>query len=659
MSINQLKEFNENEKNQALQDFNDRLADNQNILEQNKEELRQRVNNLIEPIGTEVLRLSGERLLKKYGLKNYYDAIRKGDTDGFIKQATSDVNSKVQQIVSDKADPYLKSLGLNDQQISNFKNGEFDKLGDTALNTVVKKANDVENALDTRNALSNTGFKPEEIDAVMNSNVGKVLTDKAEAFRQRIPSLMDKYRNGLNNEGQKQFEQLTNSENPTVDNIGDHEAIIDALLQNPNLREAQGLVGGGRPTDVPFFSVPDLIKQHEWTIGAQTGGAEKEPSLSLEQIEAREKIQFGEDLARAERDRQSGLLRPIPEDITGGLPAVDFRQQAGNMTRKEFFRQQGRPDPALSKSDRGGAKLEPKQEPLSNPNVIDGSYNRGSYKIPSKAQAPDAPPQEQPTAGPQSQVEDPFPISEEDLAAGRPALEAFRRQFPPPPPKAEQTETTSGVQTAGTDISEGLGGLALAKQGRNLFRKIKNRGSSKQEQEPEEPPEQPEPPSEDAETSIGDEPPAPQPEAPQPEAPAPEPEAPAPEPEAPKPEPAEEPKPVEDTAQTAEKEATTEAEATEDVSEAGRIGEIGDATAENAAKLSAEGAGQIFTDAGLAEAGSEGFLNPIMDGVGLVTGIAGLLMGSGLFNKKPPAPPKPPPIQDVSVVAGATGEGQI
>ena len=60
MSINQLKEFNENEKNQALQDFNDRLADNQNILEQNKEELRQRVNNLIEPIGTEVLRLSGE-----------------------------------------------------------------------------------------------------------------------------------------------------------------------------------------------------------------------------------------------------------------------------------------------------------------------------------------------------------------------------------------------------------------------------------------------------------------------------------------------------------------------------------------------------------------------------------------------------------------------
>ena len=263
-NFNQLKEFNENEKNQALQDFNDRLEDNQNILEQNKEELRQRVNNLIDPIGAEVLRLSGERLLKKYGLKNYYDAIRKGDAEGFIKQATSDTNNKIQQIVSDKADPYLKSLGLNNEQISNFKNGEFDKLGDSVTSNIFKKANDVQDNLDVRNVLSNNQLKPEEIDSVMNSDVGKLLTDKAAQFRQRIPSLMDKYRNGLNNEGQKQFEQLTNSENPTVDNIGDHEAIIDALLQNPNLRQAQGLVGGGRPTDAPFFSVPDLVKKYEW-----------------------------------------------------------------------------------------------------------------------------------------------------------------------------------------------------------------------------------------------------------------------------------------------------------------------------------------------------------------------------------------------------------
>ena len=645
MSLNQLKEFNEQQKNAAIQDFNDRLQDNQNILEQNKEELRQRVNNLIDPIGAEVLRLSGERLLKKYGLKNYYDAIRKGDTDGFVKQATNDAQNKISQIVSDKADPYLKSLGLNNEQISNFKNGQFDKLGDTALNTVINKANDVENNLDVRNALANNNLKPDEIDAVMDSDLKPLLTNKAEQFDLRLPFVKDKYLNGLNNQGQAEFGRLTNNENPTIDNIGNHDEILDNLLANPNFREAQGLVGGGRPADVPFFSVPDLIKQHEW----KTGGAEKETGLTDEQRQQFEKAEFQADLERASRAQALGEVRPVPEDITGveGQPSVDFRQVAGNITRKEFFRQQGRPDPALSKSDRGGVKLEPRQEPLSNPNVIDGSYSRGSYKIQSKAQPSEAPQPDQPTAGPQSQVEDPFPISEEDLAP----LRAFRGQFPPPPPKPEQSDTISGVQTAGQDISEGLGGLALARQGRNFFKKIKSKGSSKQdvpkEEEPQEPPAIEEPSAEDAEPSIGDEAP------PVESKPSTDTEPPSQEPPQ---EPTQEPKPTEEDKPV---EPTETAEATEDVSEAGKIGEIGDATAENAAKLSADGAGAIFENAGLAEAGSEGFLNPVMDGVGLITGIAGLLMGSGLFNKKPPAPPKPPAIQDTSVVAGSLGEGQI
>ena len=640
MSLNQLKEFNEQQKNAAIQDFNDRLQDNQNILEQNKEELRQRVNNLIDPIGAEVLRLSGERLLKKYGLKNYYDAIRKGDTDAFVKQATNDAQNKISQIVSDKADPYLKSLGLNNEQISNFKNGNFNQLGDDVTSKIFNKANDVENNLDVRNVLSNNNFKPEEIDSVMQSDVGKLLTDKAVQFQQRIPSLMDKYRNGLNNQGQAEFSKLTNNEDPTIDNIGDHEAVIDALLKNPNFREAQGLVGGGRASDVPFFSVPELAKKFEWTTPVTTGGAPKS-ILTPEQREQFEKDEFAEDLARADRARRFGEVRPIPEDITGGLPNVDFRQVAGNRTRAEVFREQGREDP--SKVNRGGSLLEPRQEPLSNPNVIDGSYSRGSYKVPSKAQPQQAPPPEQPTAGPQSQIEDAFPITDEDLEAGRPALEAFRRQFPPPPPKPEQTQSISGVQTAGQDISEGLGGLAAVKQGRNLFRNLKNRGSSKQQQEPEQPqePQQPEPEAETPSTETVDEPAAPQAQ--------------------PKAEPTQEPTAAPEVEKAAEDvtKATSEAEVTQDVSEASKIGEISDATAENAAKLSADGAGAIFENAGLAEGASEGFLNPIMDGVGLITGIAGLLMGSGIFNKKPAAPPKPPPIQDVSVVAGASGEGQI
>ncbi len=644
MSINQLKEFNENEKNQALQDFNDRLAENKNILEQNKEELKQRVSNLLEPVGTEVLRLSGERLLKKYGMKKYYDAIRKGDTDGFIKQATSDANNKIQQIVSDKADPYLKSLGLNDEQIGNFKNGEFDKLGDNVTSSIFKKANDVEDNLDVRNALSNTGFEAPEIDSVMDSNVSDLLKNKAFQFRDRLPSLMDKYRNGLNNQGQAEFGKLTNNEDPTIENIGDHEAVMDALLKNPELREAQGLVGGGEFSTTDF-SVPDLAKQYNWKLGiSETGGAEKD-ILTPEQREAFEKQEFSEDLARASR----AGLPPPPERA---LPSdIDLSQQAIQPTKVELFRRQieAGERPAPSKLNRGGTQLEPRQEPLSNPNVIDGSYSRGSYKIPSK-QAQPKPVEDQPIGGAQSQISSDFPITEQDVLP----IRAFRAANPPPP-KPEQSEAISGVQTTGQDIQEGIGGLAAAKQGRNLFRKIKNRGSSKQdtptEEEPQEPPAIEEPSAEDAEPSIGDEAPpvdSTPSKADADEATAPQDETPAP---------TDEPKPVEG------EEATETGELSEadkaDILERGGTGEIGDATAENAGKLAEGGAGAIFEDAGLAEASSEGFLNPVMDGVGLVTGLAGLLMGSGIFSKKPKAPSPPPPPQNVSVVSGALGEGQI
>ena len=62
-------------------------------------------------------------------------------------------------------------------------------------------------------------------------------------------------------------------------------------------------------------------------------------------------------------------------------------------------------------------------------------------------------------------------------------------------------------------------------------------------------------------------------------------------------------------------------------------------------------------------AGSEGFVNPILDGIGLIGGLAGLIMGSGLFSKKPPAPPpvsipKPPAIV-IPTVSQAVGGGQI
>jgi hypothetical protein len=62
-------------------------------------------------------------------------------------------------------------------------------------------------------------------------------------------------------------------------------------------------------------------------------------------------------------------------------------------------------------------------------------------------------------------------------------------------------------------------------------------------------------------------------------------------------------------------------------------------------------------------AGSEGFVNPILDGIGLIGGLASLLMGSGLFSKKPPTPPqvslpKPQAIV-IPTISQTVGGGQI
>ena len=74
----------------------------------------------------------------------------------------------------------------------------------------------------------------------MESDVGDLLKNKAFQFRNKLPSLMDKYRNGLNNQGQAEFAKLTNNQDPTVDNIADHETIIDSLLKKPWFKRSSG-----------------------------------------------------------------------------------------------------------------------------------------------------------------------------------------------------------------------------------------------------------------------------------------------------------------------------------------------------------------------------------------------------------------------------------
>jgi len=95
-----------------------------------------------------------------------------------------------------------------------------------------------------------------------------------------------------------------------------------------------------------------------------------------------------------------------------------------------------------------------------------------------------------------------------------------------------------------------------------------------------------------------------------------------------------------------------------------RIAEEGTETAaETTAETTAETAANVLTkvpEAATLAAGSEGFLNPILDGASLVAGVAGLLFGSGIFSKPPPTPtpPKKIPIP-TTTVSQQFGGGEI
>ena len=125
--MSSLSQFDANAEREARlnyqNQYNNEIMNNANLLEQRKEELKQRVNNLIEPLGQEILRASGERLIAQYGLKKYYDALKSGDTQSLIKSLTDDVGKKAKSIVAGQSDEALSKLGLKSEEIASLKKG--------------------------------------------------------------------------------------------------------------------------------------------------------------------------------------------------------------------------------------------------------------------------------------------------------------------------------------------------------------------------------------------------------------------------------------------------------------------------------------------------------------------------------------------------------
>ena len=231
--MSSLSQFDANAEREARlnyqNQYNNEIMNNANLLEQRKEELKQRVNNLIEPLGQEILRASGERLIAQYGLKKYYDALKSGDTQSLIKSLTDDVGKKAKSIVAGQSDEALSKLGLKSEEIASLKKGldtgDFSGIASSKLTDLFNRAKkiarsqDVDKALDKLNVSKQDkadlpqSFKTdgENISALVESGVGK-MTDKLS---------------NITGEAKQQFLDKTGGDLPSPEDLGQHMQDLD------------------------------------------------------------------------------------------------------------------------------------------------------------------------------------------------------------------------------------------------------------------------------------------------------------------------------------------------------------------------------------------------------------------------------------------------
>ena len=231
--MSSLSQFDANAEREARlnyqNQYNNEIMNNANLLEQRKEELKQRVNNLIEPLGQEILRASGERLMQQYGLKKYYDALKSGDTQSLIKSLSDDVGKKAKSIIAGQSDEALSKLGLKSEEIASLKKGldtgDFSGIASSKLTDLfnrakkIARAQDVDKALDKLNVSKQDkadlpqSFKTdgENLSALVESGVGK-MTDKLS---------------NITGEAKEQFLDKTGGDLPSPEDLGQHMQDLD------------------------------------------------------------------------------------------------------------------------------------------------------------------------------------------------------------------------------------------------------------------------------------------------------------------------------------------------------------------------------------------------------------------------------------------------
>ena len=231
--MSSLSQFDANAERDARlnyqNEYNNEIMNNQNLLEQRKEELKQRVNSLIEPLGQEILRASGERLIKQYGLKKYYDALRSGDTESLVKSLSDDLGKRAKSIVAGQSDEALSKLGLKSDEIASLKkglnDGDFSGIASSKLTDLFNRAKNIARSQDVDKALNKLNVSKEDkadlpqsflddgkkVSALVESGVGK-MTDKLS---------------NLSGDAKEQFLEKTGGNVPSADELADHMNDLD------------------------------------------------------------------------------------------------------------------------------------------------------------------------------------------------------------------------------------------------------------------------------------------------------------------------------------------------------------------------------------------------------------------------------------------------
>ena len=227
-----------------LDRYDQEIENNQELSQNRQEELKQRIRNLVEPMGQEVFRISAERLLKKYGLKKYYDAIKSGDTDKLVNTLSDDIKSKGKEFIQGKADEYMKARGYSDEDIQKVKDavesGDFSKIAPSDLKNIFDGGENLQQVNDVAQAARNSGASSEDIRDLPTSMIDDL---------QNIPRLIN---SGLQNSTERlsnlaqmpdslattSFRQATNDQPINTDNFIEHMSALNAPQGNilANLR---------------------------------------------------------------------------------------------------------------------------------------------------------------------------------------------------------------------------------------------------------------------------------------------------------------------------------------------------------------------------------------------------------------------------------------